>query len=261
LNVVIPIGIALSSEKDFNQLLERILLEAKSFCNADAGILYLRTPDDHLKFEIIRNDSRQVALGGTTSTRPPFEPLSLQNGQADTPGGTDAAIYAALTGRSINIANPDGTEQPSSLMLPLIFDVGQDHYRTISLLTIPLKNSQEHVIGVLQLINARSGSSETEQIIPFDHNLQQMMESLSSLAVAALEAYIREQSLRQEIQELRIEIDEAKRKQHVSEIVDTELFQDLQSKARTMRSRRRQREESDKKSDHISEETSQKRDQ
>jgi hypothetical protein len=67
-----------------------------------------------------------------------------------------------------------------------------------------------------------------------------MMESFSSLAVAALEAYIRESSLRQEIQELRIEIDEVKRKKQVSEIVDTEMFQDLQSKARHMRDRRRQ---------------------
>jgi hypothetical protein len=66
------------------------------------------------------------------------------------------------------------------------------------------------------------------------------MESFSSLAVAALEAYVREQRLRQEIQQLRIEIDEAKRQQQVSEIVDTDFFQDLQTRARAMRDRRRQ---------------------
>jgi hypothetical protein len=69
--------------------------------------------------------------------------------------------------------------------------------------------------------------------------LQQMMESFSSLAVAALEAYVREQSLRQEIQQLRIEIDEAKRQQQVSEIVDTDFFSELQAKAREMRRRNR----------------------
>jgi hypothetical protein len=70
-----------------------------------------------------------------------------------------------------------------------------------------------------------------------------MMESFSSLAAAALDAYIRESSLRQEIQQLRIEIDEAKRKQQVSEIVDTDFFQDLQSKALSIRSRRSKQKE------------------
>jgi hypothetical protein len=91
------------------------------------------------------------------------------------------------------------------------------------------------VIGVLQLINAKE--PETDQVCFFDQNMQQMMESFSSLAVAALEAYIREQSLKLQIQQLRIEIDEVKRQKHVSEIVDSDFFQDLQVKARNLRSR------------------------
>ena len=55
--------------------------------------------------------------------------------------------------------------------------------------------------------------------------------------MAALEAYVREQGLRQEIQQLRIEIDETRRQHEVSAIVDTDFFQALQSKARTMRKR------------------------
>ena len=90
---------------------------------------------------------------------------------------------------------------------------------------------------------------ESRQIIPFDPNIQQMMESFSSLAAAALDAYIRESSLRQEIQQLRIEIDEAKRKQQVSEIVDTDFFQDLQAKAHSIRSRRGKRKASEEESD------------
>ena len=42
LNVVIPIGVELSSEKDFNRLLENMLVEAKEFCHAQAGVLYLK---------------------------------------------------------------------------------------------------------------------------------------------------------------------------------------------------------------------------
>ncbi len=47
----------------------------------------------------------------------------------------------------------------------------------------------------------------------------------------------REQSLKQEVQELRIEIDETKRSRAVAEITDSEFFKELQSKAARMRQR------------------------
>jgi GAF domain-containing protein len=109
-----------------------------------------------------------------------------------------------------------------------------------SVLAIPLKSSQGDVLGILELFNAKD--PESDQIIPFDSNLQEMMESFSSLAVAALEAYNREQKLHLEIQELRIEIDEVKRQKQISEIVETDFFQDLQEKARAVRDRRSQQQ-------------------
>ena len=48
---------------------------------------------------------------------------------------------------------------------------------------------------------------------------------------------VREESLKQQVAELKIEIDEVKRQKQVSEIVDTDFFQDLQAKARAMRRR------------------------
>jgi hypothetical protein len=51
----------------------------------------------------------------------------------------------------------------------------------------------------------------------------------------ALEVRAREQKLRQQIADLRIEIDVAKRTQQVSEIADTDYFRDLQAKARQLR--------------------------
>jgi GAF domain-containing protein len=144
------------------------------------------------------------------------------------------AAHVASTGQSLNIPN---AQLPELLEIygPGVFDEKTD-YRSISYLTIPLKNTRNEVVGVLQLINAQDPAHR--RIIPFDTNLQQMMESFSTLAVAALEAYIREQSLKQEIQQLRIEIDEVKRQKQVSEIVDSDFFQDLQAKARSIRSRR-----------------------
>ncbi len=48
----------------------------------------------------------------------------------------------------------------------------------------------------------------------------------------------RTRTLKQQVHQLTIEIDEIKRQQQVSEIVDTDYFQDLQSKARSLRQRR-----------------------
>ena len=51
----------------------------------------------------------------------------------------------------------------------------------------------------------------------------------------AREVYAREQALKQQVQELRIEIDEARRARQVAEVTDTDYFQDLQKKARELR--------------------------
>ena len=51
----------------------------------------------------------------------------------------------------------------------------------------------------------------------------------------------REQSLRQEVQRLQIEIDESKRQNQVNEIVETEFFQELVTRAQEMRDRKRAR--------------------
>ncbi|HOT90210.1 MAG TPA: MCP four helix bundle domain-containing protein [Anaerolineae bacterium] len=225
LEVVIPIGVDLTTEKDFNRLLEKMLVEAKNFCHADAGTLYL-IEGDQLKFVIVRNDSHGVAMGGTTGNPITYSPLPLvsqtsaETAKIEYPS---IAVQVALTGQTSNIPQHD---QSSAI-------VGD--YKIESLLTIPLKNSAGQVLGVLQLINAEEPA--TEKCIPFDENLQQMMESFSSLAVAALEAYIREQALRRQIQELRIEIDQAKKERQVAEITESDYFQGLRQKARELRSR------------------------
>ncbi len=231
LHVVIPIGVALTAERDFNRLLERILLESMALCNADGGTLYLRTQDGRLKFEIIRNTSLAIAMGGTSGNPIPFAPLRLYNETTSEPNHHYIVTHAALTGASINIPDAyhaegfdfDGTKS---------FD-RQTSYRSMSFLNVSLKNNHNHVIGVLQLINAQD--PETGAVIPFDQGQQQMIELLSSLAAAALEAYQREQRLRRQIEELRIEIDEVKKSRQVAEITETDYFQQLQEKARNLR--------------------------
>lgn len=233
LNVVVPIGIALAEEQDFNHLLERILLEAKSLCHADGGTLYLCTDDDRLKFMILRTNSLNLALGGTTGVELPFQPLRLYDAATGDPNQRNVATYAVLRGTTINIPDAyEAVEFEFSGTRAFDKDTG---YRTMSMLTIPLKNAHERVIGVIQLLNALD--PETGAIVAFDAALQQMVELLAALATVALEGYIQQQALRDRIAQLRIEIDDSRRVQQVAEITESDYFQQLQAKVKTLRGR------------------------
>jgi GAF domain-containing protein len=233
LNIVIPVATALSVEQDFNRLLERILLEAKALCGADAGTLYLRTPDDRLQFMIVRTTSLGLALGGTTDRPVPFPPLRLYDEATGAPNERNVATYTVLRGAVVNL--PDvGRAEGFDFSGTRAFD-RLTGYRSISLLTIPLRHGPERVTGVIQLLNALA--PDTGQIIPFDPALHPVVEALASLAAIALDAYQREQGLRQQIQALRIEIDQAKKARQVAEITETDYFRRLQDRARTLRAR------------------------
>jgi GAF domain-containing protein len=230
---VIPIGVALLATRDFQRIVETILLEAKALCHADGGTLYLRTDDDQLAFVILRNDSLGIAIGGTTGTAIPYPPLPLHDSVTGAPNLRNVATAAALNGRSINIADAyraEGFEFSGTIAFDRL-----SGYRSTSFLTVPLKNAAERVIGVLQLLNATDPA--TGAVVPFDPADLPLVESLSALAAAALEVYMREEGLRREIRALHIEIDQAKRARQVAEITETDYFQSLQQKVRQLRTR------------------------
>jgi len=180
---LIKIGIALSSERDINRLMERILVEAKELCNADGGTLYLNTHENDLKFEIVRTDSLKIAMGGTTGKDITFPPLKLIDPETGQENHKNIAACAANTGRSFNI--PDAYENNEfDFSGTKKFDAGTG-YRSKSFLTVPLKNSQDKVIGVLQLINAQD--VDNGDIIPFSDEIQPLIEALSSQAAVALD--------------------------------------------------------------------------
>ncbi|MBX3024814.1 GAF domain-containing protein [bacterium] len=230
---VIPIGVAMLGARDFQALLEQILLEAKALCHADGGTLYLRTDDECLRFVILRNDSLGLALGGSTGEAIPYPPLPLYDPESGAPNERNVATWTALRGTPVNIADAyaaDGFELSGTIA----FDA-RTGYRSMSFLTVPLKSAQQRVIGVLQLLNAQDPA--TGAVVPFDPGLVPVVESLSMLAAAALEVYAREDRLRQEIRALHVQIDEVKRARQVAEIADTDYFQVLQRKARQLRER------------------------
>jgi len=227
LSKVIPIGVSLAAEKDFNRLLESLVVEAQSFTNADAGSLYL-IKDDEVRFVILRNTSLDMKMGGTSGVPITFYPVRMYN-KDGSENRSNVVSYAALTHKRINIADAyeaegfdfSGTKSFDEKTL----------YRSKSFLTIPLENKEGKVIGVLQLINAKD--PKNGEIIPF--NDDNVLEALILLATAALDGYIREAALRSEIAKLRIEIDHSRRTQQVNEITESQFFRDLKTKAQEMR--------------------------
>ena len=173
------IGVALSAERDTARLLDRILRSAKELTGADGGSLYLVRDDRTVAFEIMSSESLGLELGGIAGEPIPFEPLALEvDGR---PNRSMVVTNCVLRGATINI--PDVHDPPAG------YDFSGTHafdrrtgYRTQSLLTVPMRNHESEVIGVLQLINALDDG----RVVPFSAPAQQLAESLASQAAIAL---------------------------------------------------------------------------
>ncbi len=175
------IGIALSSEHDSSRLLETILLGAKELTNADGGTLYTVTEDGKLKFEIMRTQSLGIAMGGTTGKPIPFPPLPLYLAE-DKPNINMVAAYSVINAKTVNISDAYLTEG-FDFSGTRNFDEKMG-YRSQSFLTVPMKNHENEIIGVLQLINAID--PKTKEIVAFTEAHQRLVESLASQAAVAL---------------------------------------------------------------------------
>ena len=174
------IGASLSAERDINRLLELILAAAKSITGADGGTLYRVTEDKTLRFEIVHTSSLKYYLGGTSGNPVPFYPIQLyRDGK---PNHSMVAAHAALTGKTVNIADAYGAEG-FDFSGTRAFD-SKTGYRSQSFLTVPMRNHEHETIGVLQLINARE--PETGAIVAFSDSDQRLAESLASQAAIAL---------------------------------------------------------------------------
>jgi HD-GYP domain-containing protein (c-di-GMP phosphodiesterase class II) len=178
---LLGIGVALSRERNLNKLLEAILLAAKDVTNADGGTLYRMTDSRALKFEIVRNDTLGIAMGGTTGVEIPFYPLHLfsENGEKNL---SMVAAWAVHNDKSVNIADAY-TEKGFDFSGTKSFDK-KTGYRSQSFLTVPMKNHENEIIGVLQLINAKD--DESGRVRPFSDADQRLAESLASQAAIAL---------------------------------------------------------------------------
>lgn len=175
------IGMALSAEKDIHRLLEMILTEARALTNADGGTLYLLSEDSkELNFAIVQNESLKLNMGGTGG-RMTWPPVKLTTAEG-MPDHTHVSAHVAITGEVINIEdvydavgfNFEGTR---------FFD-SETRYRSQSMLVVPMRNHENDIIGVLQLLNAKDPG--TGRIVTFSEKAKTLAMSLASQAAVAL---------------------------------------------------------------------------
>ena len=97
------IGLALSREDDTNVIFELIMEEAKNITHADGRTLYMKSDDGKtMNFEILRTDSTNTIMGGTSGTKITFPPVQLydDNGRANM---NHINTYVAHSGTTLNI--------------------------------------------------------------------------------------------------------------------------------------------------------------
>ena len=144
LKKVLQLGTELNTVQDVDILLERILLEARQFVNADAGTIYLKEGNE-LIFAHAQNDTKQRKLPyGKKLIYSTFKvPVNKQS----------IAGYVAVTGDTLCIDDVYKLGNSHPYHFDSTFDK-KSGYETHSMLTFPLKDLSGEVLGVLQMINA-----------------------------------------------------------------------------------------------------------
>lgn len=181
LQQLVKIGLGLSSEKNIDRLLERIVREARNFTNAEGGTLYIKESErEALDFAIVQNDSLGVFMGGDGEaiSWPPV-PLRLSGNREN---HRNVSAHCALTGKAVNISDVYDAEG-FDFQGTRDFDASTG-YRSRSMLVIPLRDHEDEVIGVLQLLNAKD--REAGAVVPFPEDEVGMVMSLASQAAIAL---------------------------------------------------------------------------
>ena len=162
--------------RDIDSLLDRVLLEARKFTNADAGSIYL-VKNNYLSFDYVQNDTLMKAdQSGNHFLYSKFKIKIDENSIAGYVAKTKLPLV-------INDVYKLGDE------VPYIFNQSfdkQSNYRTKAILTIPLITSRDKIIGVMQIINPKNKS----EIIEFNNTDKQLVTYFASQAAVAIERAI-----------------------------------------------------------------------
>jgi HD-GYP domain-containing protein (c-di-GMP phosphodiesterase class II) len=178
LGEMLEIGRALASEKELDTLLPLILTYGRSLTYADGASIYTRDSEGRLWFRFWQNAS----LGDAAAVQ--SVPVS------------EDSIAGHVSRIGTTLVLDDAYEIPAGA--PYRFSPDSDRklgYRTTSLLTVPLKNKADEVVGVLQLINRKdraetmlkSAADFAAHVLPFDTQDQAVAAALAGQAGVALE--------------------------------------------------------------------------
>ena len=182
LELLAEIGIALSAEKNLDRLLERILREAQQFACCDAASLYLVEKHEHendkLAFKLTNNDSIAIDFRE--------QRFDLDN--------RSIVGYVATMDQELNIRDAHNISDQTQYSFNPEMDARMG-YRTVSILTLPLRNYRGEVIGVLQFINKKTDRAllltspelALEYTEPFQESLCKILRALASQSAIAIE--------------------------------------------------------------------------
>jgi HD-GYP domain-containing protein (c-di-GMP phosphodiesterase class II) len=188
LGELIAIARAISSERDIHKLLGLILEKSRYVTGADAGSVYivegraLNPRERTLRFMVSQNDSIAIDFREFTL---PVDDRSIVG-------------RAVISRQSINIPDLYALEQPDKNPWGFVHDKQFDRktgYQGRSMLTVPMINQRDDVIGVIQLINKRKeGAPKLLQpgdfdawVVPFDRRAEELSLILASQAGISLE--------------------------------------------------------------------------
>ena len=173
------VSTALTAEKDIEKLLDLILTKTRHLTKADAGSLYLKEGDNHLRFVFTQN----VSTDWTGK-----KDILLEIKENSISG------YTAKISKSFNLLDVYSIPESFPFTFNKSFDLNTG-YRNKSMVTMPMYNNSGEVLGVIQLINKRKDYDhcipgkklDEDQIIPFDMKDVDFLDDLASQAAIALE--------------------------------------------------------------------------
>ncbi len=174
LDTLVRLGVELNEVNDLDILLERVLTKARQVVNADAGSIYIRD-GEQLYFTYTQNDTLQKRL--PAGEKLIYSTFSIPIDEKSLAG------YAATTGDSLNIRDVYHIDPAQPFGFGKKYDEASG-YKTGSALTIPLKNNNGRIIGILQIINAQDGEG---RVIAFSGDDEKMMRHFAAVASVALE--------------------------------------------------------------------------
>jgi response regulator RpfG family c-di-GMP phosphodiesterase len=167
------IGIALSSEHNLEKLLEQIMSQALVLAHCDAGSIYFKE-GDKLAFMVAQNNTLKRRYGEGYEEKF-FKRYKFTIAKNRISG------YVAVTGEVLNIKDAYGVEGKEYTFTD-DFD-RRTNYLTKSMIVAPMKNVDNNILGVLQLINCLDDEGE---IVPFDKHLENLILSLASQAAVCI---------------------------------------------------------------------------